>query len=123
MSKIYDFCKDVDDRIAREISAVAEALGIGPEEVIGRALQGMLGTLPPVGCVANNSTRQRYRVLDASEKAQVERIKELGAEFTALCHEIGGTDPEGERLASRDLSLAATHSEDAVMRAVRHVTK
>lgn len=72
---------------------------------------------------ANNSVRQNYRVLEDHEKAQVDRLKGLQAEFIALCHEIGGTDPEGERLASRDLSLAVTHAEDAAMRAVRHVTK
>lgn len=72
---------------------------------------------------ANNSTRQAYRVLSDEEKVRVSRLKEVQAEFIALCHEIGGTDPAGERLASRDLSLAVTHAEDAAMRAVRHVTK
>ncbi len=35
--------------------------------------------------------------------------------------EIGGTGG-GEQFAARDLSLANTHAEDAVMRAVRHIT-
>ena len=73
--------------------------------------------------VVNNATRHSYRVLTEMEKAQIDSIKELGAMFIALCHEVGATDPDGERLASRDLSLAVTHMEDAVMRAVRHVTK
>ncbi|MGK8234043.1 hypothetical protein ACLGGT_14310 [Roseovarius sp. MS2] len=72
---------------------------------------------------ANNSTRQTWRVLSEAEKARVDAVKELGATFIGLCHEIGGTDPDGERLASRHLSLAVTHVEDAVMRAVRHITK
>lgn len=72
---------------------------------------------------ANNSTRQTYRVLSDHEKEVVAKFKELGARFIEACHEIGGTDPAGERLASRDLSLAVTHMEDACMRAVRHVTK
>lgn len=71
----------------------------------------------------NNSTRQSYRLLTDAEKAQVDIIKQRGAEFIAFLHEIGGTDPEAERMASRDLSLAMTHMEDAVIRAVRHVTK
>lgn len=49
-------------------------------------------------------------------------IKDLGAELIARLHAIGGTDPAGDRHASRDLSLAQTHIEDAVMRAVRHIT-
>ena len=71
----------------------------------------------------NNSTRQNYRVLSDDEKLQVDEIKALGADFVLKLHEVGGTDPAEERMASRDLSLAQTHIEDAVMRAVRHVTK
>lgn len=71
----------------------------------------------------NNAVRHQYRVLTDAEKAQMVELKDLGAAFIAKCHEIGGTDPNGERLASRDLSLAVTHAEDAVMRAVRHITR
>ncbi len=71
----------------------------------------------------NNSTRQTYRQLTDGEKAQVDAVKELGAQFIGLLHEVGGTDPKKERMASRDLSLALTHIEDAVMRAVRHITR
>jgi len=70
----------------------------------------------------NNSMRHQYRKLTDDEKAQVQMIKDAGADFIAQCHVIGGTDPNGDRLASRDLSLAVTHAEDAVMRAVRHIT-
>lgn len=70
----------------------------------------------------NNAVRHNYRVLSDAEKAQMQAIKDMGAAFIAKLHEIGGTDPAGDRLASRDLALAQTHAEDAVMRAVRHVT-
>lgn len=71
---------------------------------------------------ANNAVRHQYRVLSDVEKAQMQELKDMGAAFIAKLHEVGGTDPGGERFASRDLSLANTHIEDAVMRAVRHVT-
>lgn len=71
----------------------------------------------------NNSMRQNYRVLSDQEKRQVDQIKAQGHQLIMCLHAIGGTDPTGERMASRDLSLAQTHIEDAVMRAVRHVTK
>ena len=71
---------------------------------------------------ANNSTRHAYRILSETEKAQMQQVKDMGADLIAKLHEIGGTDPAGDRLASRDLSLANTHIEDAVMRAVRHIT-
>lgn len=71
---------------------------------------------------ANNAVRHQYRVLSEAEKAQMQAIKDMGAAFIAKLHEIGGTDAGGDRFASRDLSLANTHAEDAVMRAVRHIT-
>lgn len=70
----------------------------------------------------NNAVRHQYRVLSDAEKAQMQQVKDMGAAFIAKLHEIGGTDPNGDRFASRDLSLANTHAEDAVMRAVRHIT-
>lgn len=71
---------------------------------------------------ANNAVRHQYRTLSDAEKAQMQEIKDMGAAFIAKCHEIGGTDPNGDRLGSRDLALAVTHAEDATMRAVRHIT-
>ncbi len=71
---------------------------------------------------ANNAVRHTYRTLTDAEKAQMQEVKDMGAAFIGKLHEIGGTDPAGDRLASRDLALAQTHAEDAVMRAVRHIT-
>lgn len=63
-------------------------------------------------------------VEDATARAmQLKKIKTLGAQFIEALHDIGGTDPNHDRFASRDLSLANTHVEDAVMRAVQHITK
>lgn len=70
----------------------------------------------------NNSTRQTYRILSDDEKAAVDSIKQMGASLIEALHVIGGTDPAGDRMASRDLALAQTHIEDGVMRAIRHIT-
>lgn len=72
--------------------------------------------------VGSSPARHAYRELSAAEKQQVAEIKDLGLAFIRKLHEIGGTSVDGDRFASRDLSLANTHAEDAVMRAVRHVT-
>lgn len=72
---------------------------------------------------ANNAVRHQYRVLDDAEKLQMQAIKDMGATLITTLHTIGGTDPAGEKFASRDLALAATHIEDGIMRAVRHITK
>lgn len=68
------------------------------------------------GRVINNTSdvRHNYRVLTDAEKAAMTRLKDLGQAFINACKDLG---------ESRDLSLAITHAEDAVMRAVRHITK
>jgi len=62
---------------------------------------------------ANNAVRHNYRILSDAEKAQMVDLKDLGAAFIAKCKEIGN---------SRELSLAVTNAEQAVMWAVKHVT-
>lgn len=63
---------------------------------------------------ANNAVRHTYRVLTEEEKAQMVNLKDIGAEFIYRCNMIG---------QSRELSLAITKVEEAVMWAVKHVTK
>lgn len=62
---------------------------------------------------ANNAVRHKYRVLTDAEKAQMVELKDLGAALIAKCDEIG---------QSREMSLAKTKAEEAVMWAVKHVT-
>lgn len=62
----------------------------------------------------NNTVRHQYRVLSDAEKQQMLDLKDLGAAFIAKCQEIG---------MSREMSLAVTNAEQAVMWAVKHVTK
>lgn len=63
---------------------------------------------------ANNAVRHQYRILSDEEKAQMVAIKDAGAAFMALCDDAG---------ASRELSLAKTNIEQAVMWAVKHITR
>lgn len=62
----------------------------------------------------NNVMRHQYRVLSDGEKAQMQAIKDKGLELHALIQSIG---------TSRELSLAATKTEEAVMWAVKHLTR
>lgn len=73
--------------------------------------------------VENNVMRHEYRLLSDAEKQQMRIVKDLGLAFVGLLHEIGGTDPAGDRLGSRELSLSSTKIEEAVMWAVKHVTR
>ena len=62
----------------------------------------------------NNVMRHAYRVLSDAEKAQMQEIKDKGLELHNLIESIG---------ASRELSLAKTKIEEAVMWAVKHLTR
>ncbi len=76
---------------------------------------------------ANNVMRHEYRVLNDEEKALMKEIKDAGNEFLWLLHRAGGGDRDGTKIddfmASRELSIAKTKIEEAVMWAVKHVTK
>jgi hypothetical protein len=61
----------------------------------------------------NNVMRHAYRVLSDEEKAQMQRVKDLGLELHDLLERIG---------SSRELALAKTKTEEAVMWAVKHIT-
>jgi hypothetical protein len=62
----------------------------------------------------NNVMRHAYRVLSDEEKAQMQAIKDAGLAFHDLVKSVG---------TSRELSLAATKIEEAVMWAVKHITR
>jgi len=61
----------------------------------------------------NNVVRHEYRVLTDLEKAYMKEIKDMGADFIGHCNTIG---------KSREMSLAITKMEEAVMWAVKHIT-
>lgn len=63
--------------------------------------------------VINNTMRHAYRVLSDEEKAAMQAVKDEGLKFYELVTELGN---------SRELSIAKTKIEEAVMWAVKHVT-
>jgi DNA-directed RNA polymerase subunit RPC12/RpoP len=66
------------------------------------------------GRVVNNTVRHNYRVLSDAEKASMVALKDKGLEFIELCNAAG---------KSREMSLAITKAEEAVMWAVKHITQ
>jgi hypothetical protein len=62
----------------------------------------------------NNVVRHEYRVLTEEEKQQMKDIKDIGLAFIECFDALG---------SSRELSLAKTKVEEAVMWAVKHVTR
>jgi hypothetical protein len=69
--------------------------------------------------VVNNVMRHEYRVLSDSEKELMRGIKDAGLAFITLLGEVGGRHETG---SSRELSIAKTKIEEAVMWAVRDLT-
>lgn len=61
----------------------------------------------------NNTMRHAYRVLNDAEKANMTAIKDKGLEFHDLVAGMGN---------SREISLAKTKIEEAVMWAVKSIT-
>ena len=61
----------------------------------------------------NNVMRHEYKVLSDAEKVQMQYMKDKGLEMWNYLDALG---------ASRELSLAKTKIEEAVMWAVKHIT-
>lgn len=61
----------------------------------------------------NDTMRTTYRTLTTEEIGRMTTMKEIGNNFVAQCDVIG---------TSRELSLAKTKMEEAVMWAVKHIT-
>lgn len=61
----------------------------------------------------NNTMRHAYRILSDAEKAQMQSIKDAGLAFHDQIAALG---------SSREVSIAKTKVEEAVMWAVKHVT-
>lgn len=61
----------------------------------------------------NNTMRHAYRVLSDAEKENMQAIKDHGLAFHDFIGSLGN---------SRELSLAKTKIEEAVMWAVKHIT-
>lgn len=64
--------------------------------------------------VTNNVMRHEYRKLTEVEKAAMKTVKDKGLAFVEFLNSVG---------ASRELSLAVTKIEEAVMWATKHITK
>lgn len=68
----------------------------------------------------NNTVRHTYRELTDEEKAVVGELKRIGEEFLATLDVVDGVTGGQVR---REIALARTKAEEAVMWAVKGVTK
>jgi len=63
---------------------------------------------------ANNTMRHGYRTLSDDEKQAMQAIKDAGLALYVAIDKLG---------SSRELSLAKTKTEEAVMWGVKHITR
>jgi len=61
-----------------------------------------------------DDVRREHRELTPTEKAAVAAVKDLGQKFVDMCGTLG---------SGRELSIARTKAEEAVMWAVKHITR
>jgi len=73
--------------------------------------------------VANNVMRHNYRPLTDEEKLDMDRVKDAGLAFYDVCEAIGLHGAPDRAPGSRELSLAKTKIEEAVMWATKHITR
>lgn len=64
----------------------------------------------------NNVMRHEYKVLSEAEKLQIKRLKDEGLRFWEVIDTL-------DSFGSRELSLAKTKIEEAVMWATKHLTR
>lgn len=64
--------------------------------------------------ISNNVMRHEYRKLQTQEMVQMKQVKDMGLEFFNMIDGLG---------ASREISLAKTRVEEAVMWATKHITR
>lgn len=96
-------CMATDDALAAGAASTPDDGGGGPDFVPSTS----------DARTVNNAMRHAYRVLSDEEKATMQAIKDKGLELHQLIEGVG---------ASRELSIAKTKTEEAVMWAVKHVT-
>lgn len=70
---------------------------------------------------ANNAVRHQYRVLSENEKVDMVAIKDAGADFLRRLDTLASHYPKGKG-PGRELALARTKIEEAVMWAVKGIT-
>lgn len=58
---------------------------------------------------------------NAKQQDYVQRVRDLALEMYVLLHDAGGTDPDQERFANRNLAIASTELENVVMHAVKGI--
>lgn len=70
--------------------------------------------------IDNNVMRHEYRTLTENEKIDMRAVKDSGLDFVRHLDTVASHSQS--RSYSRELSLAKTKAEEAVMWAVKHIT-
>lgn len=73
--------------------------------------------------IADSIIQYHDRLIAEREAPAIKEIQDKGLAFVQTLHLIGGTPETGERQATRELAIAQTKIEEAVMWAIKHITR
>lgn len=71
--------------------------------------------------IHNNVMGHVRTPINAKHEEHIQHIRDIGLELYVALHDAGGTDPNQDRFANRNLAIAATELETAVMFAIKGV--
>ncbi len=76
---------------------------------------------PGLRQITNNIMGHVKTPINAKHEEHITRMRDIALEFYVALHDAGGTDPNQDRFANRNLAIAATDIEMALMHAVKGV--
>lgn len=76
---------------------------------------------PNLRQITNNIMGHIQTPTNPKQKEYVQRLRDIALEFYVALHDAGGTDPNQDRFANRNMAIAATDIEVALMHAVKGV--
>jgi len=71
--------------------------------------------------ITNNIMGHVKTPINAKHEEHIRKMRDIALEFYVALHDAGGTDPNQDRFANRNLAIAATDIEVALMHAVKGV--
>jgi hypothetical protein len=71
--------------------------------------------------ITNNIMGHIKTPINAKHEEHIAKMRDIALEFYVALHDAGGTNPNEDRMANRNLAIAATEIEGALMHAIKGV--
>lgn len=107
-------CPICQGTVAPEAKKVVQMPGVPDREKVAAAE-------PGTRQIFTNIMGHQRMPTNPKQQEFVQRVRDLGLEMYVLLHDAGGTDPNQERFANRNLAIASTELENVIMHAVKGI--